>query len=124
MTETMKVTPGQFESAFGGILEEYLEDIRTAATEDVEAAAEVALKVVKEKSPVETRGYRNGWRVDMKNSGTDIQDAIIYNAKKPGLAHLLEKGHALRGGGRSNKHPHISTAAKLGMAELKRRLHE
>lgn len=55
----------------------------------------------------EHTGYADGWTTRYE-TGRYSQQGIIYNAKAPGLAHLLENGHALRNGGRSRAIPHIA----------------
>jgi hypothetical protein len=61
-----------------------------------------AVKKLKERSPVRTGAYAAGWR--RKKVGTA---QVIHNATHYQLAHLLEKGHAKRGGGRVAARVHI-----------------
>ena len=57
----------------------------------------------------ENTDYDKGWTTRFE-SGRLSSQGIIYNSKAPGLPHLLEHGHALRGGGRSHTDavPHIA----------------
>ncbi|MDM5195463.1 HK97 gp10 family phage protein [Bacillus hominis] len=67
--------------------------------EDMEVAKEEVsdnlVQELKQESPKKTGKYSKGWR--KKKDGNSI---IVYNALKPQLTHLLEKGHAKAGGGR------------------------
>ncbi|MGH1326594.1 HK97 gp10 family phage protein [Bacillus pretiosus] len=75
--------------------------------EDLEAAQEeVADNLVdglKQNSPKKTGKYRKGWRKKKEGKST-----IVYNALKPQLTHLLEKGHAKADGGRVPAQVHIA----------------
>lgn len=44
----------------------------------------------------------------------------IHNKAKPGLTHLLEKGHG--GPHPARAHPHIADAAQAGVDDLERRM--
>jgi hypothetical protein len=50
--------------------------------------------------------------------------AVIYNEKYPGLVHLLEKGHALRNGGRTAAKPHVAPVQEWMNEELRKRIKE
>lgn len=53
--------------------------------------------------------YRKGWRADRLNKKGQFRfDMVVHNKTHYRLAHLLEKGHALIGGGRTRKFPHIT----------------
>ena len=116
----MVVTLEELGGAIQAIVEEYKEDVNRAAEEDVQASAQVALDAVRGGSPTRTGKYAAGWAME-----PDAEDPIgrayrVYNRKKPGLAHLLEKGHGGPFPGRAI--PHIAPAAEAGMAELERRI--
>jgi len=54
------------------------------------------------------RKYSNGWMYKMGyGSNRWAASAVIYEGKQPGLAHLLEHGHAKVGGGRTSGKAHI-----------------
>jgi hypothetical protein len=71
---------------------------------------------LKRTSPEKTGDYRKGWRVKKKG-----KRYIVHNATDYQLTHLLEKGHAKRGGGRVNPQVHIAPAEdKANSAFLQR----
>ena len=49
---------------------------------------------------------------------SDSLELTVYSPKKYQLAHLLEKGHAKRGGGRTKAMPHIAPAEENAVKEL------
>lgn len=107
--------------AIFAIVEDYVGEVDDQLEEDVRASAEVARSAIAAGSPSRGRGgYAAGWR-----SEPDVEDMggkayRIYNKTKPGLAHLLEKGHG--GPHPAGAHPHIASGAQAGFDELERRL--
>lgn len=83
-----------------------LSEYTTEVTEELEKAKEDitkgGAKVLKRTSPKKSGDYAKGWRAKKVGNAW-----VIHNAKKPQLTHLLEKGHAKRGGGRVSGQPHI-----------------
>lgn len=65
----------------------------------------------------QTHDYRKGWRV--KRQGKKF---IVHNKTDYQLTHLLEKGHALRRGGRkigeTKEYPHIIPAAEIAIEDF------
>lgn len=59
--------------------------------------------------------YNRGWTV-MKTKRD--KKATVHNATDYRLTHLLEKGHALVGGGRTRAFPHIAPVAEKCEGEL------
>ena len=54
-----------------------------------------------------TGKYASGWTSQAETGRLSAQ-GTIYNGKLPGLPHLLEHGHANRGGGRTPGRVHIA----------------
>lgn len=68
---------------------------------------------------VRTGRYVRGWSYRRKKVGDEWQ-GVVYNKEVPGLAHLLEKGHAKVGGGRVEGREHIAPAAEDAFDEFSR----
>lgn len=99
-----KVTPDELASELSRSLVEWTNEV----AESIDAAANLVTKEllsdIREDSPGTGRAgsYKRGWsRKKLKYS------YVVYNRFKPWLTHLLEFGHARRGGGRVNCIPHI-----------------
>lgn len=108
------------------LMEEYASGVAADTKAEAKAVAKEAVKELKQTSP-EGPGSRKGHYKDGWSSKVEREDAVsinikVYNKKKPGLTHLLEKGHAKRGGGRVNGIPHIAPAEKQAAEEFEKRL--
>lgn len=89
-------------------LETYSDNVIKGVNESSEKVGEAAVKKLKATAPKRTGKYGRSWRIKtFKMYGQP--DTRIIHAAKPGyrLAHLLEHGHAKRGGGRVKAIPHI-----------------
>lgn len=65
------------------------------------------------------KSYNKGWKVmQTKTDKRYHRKATIHNATDYQLTHLLEKGHALRSGGRTQAFPHIAPVAAKCETEL------
>ena len=94
-----------FKASVDGILEKFSGDLSNALDEVIQEVAKEARKEVAARSPRKTGKYASGWKIE--NTGNRLGPSrTIYN-QRPGLPHLLEYGHALRGGGRTKAQPHI-----------------
>jgi hypothetical protein len=94
------------DEAIGSILEEYRDDITEATKQAVKVVANVAKEEVKAGSPVgkytKHKGrYKKGWAVKEETVSRLQAKAIVHNRTDYQLAHLLEKGHVLKRGGRT-----------------------
>lgn len=102
------------------LFKEYTEEV-TEGMEDVkEKVAKEGVKALKQTSPVGRRSrkkYKDGWRA--KKVGTAW---VVHNATNYQLTHLLEKGHALRQGGRTRAFPHIAPAEEMIIKDFEKRL--
>lgn len=93
-----------------------LDDVREPADESlktgVKAGAELARDEWQAGAPRGTGAYAKSIRYRVEGEGREVQ-AHVYSTK-PGLPHLLEKGHAKVGGGRTRAVEHIAPAADDG----------
>ncbi len=92
------------------ILRQYGDDVREVTRRMVKKSGNEArdqLKKVSPRRPKSNKHYADGWTVGDYTWSTLGAHVTVYNAKKPGLAHLLENGHANRNGGRTRAYVHI-----------------
>lgn len=93
------------------ILEEYEGDVELLNKETIKKIGQKGKQALQQKSRDTfggTGAYAAGWAVKVEEQNRAFAKATLYNAKLPGLPHLLEYGHAKRGGGRVSGRVHIS----------------
>lgn len=105
-----KVPIDRLTEACSKILAEYGENVQENVADIVKALSKEGAKTVKANARADFGGtgkYASGWKSRFDNGRLSAQ-GIIYNEKVPGLPHLLEHGHANRGGGRTPGTVHIA----------------
>lgn len=105
-------------------LTSYAEKSTKVVKTAVKETAEEIKKNISSNAPVGTRGkYAKSWRVK-KTGETDSSVSYIIHANKDGyrLSHLLEFGHAKRGGGRVGAKAHIKPAEEKGITSLEEKI--
>lgn len=115
-------------SELAKLMQEYSSEVLNEVKAEVKKVARETVKELKETSP-EGVGSRKGHYKDGWTSKTEVDTGTaisvrVHNKTKPGLTHLLEKGHAKRGGGRTRAFPHIAEAEKKAIQEYESRLKE
>lgn len=108
--------------ALEALCSDYVKDLDAQAREAVDAAAKVCESQLHDTSPRKTGKYAEGWTTTNDSDGLFGYALVVHNKSKPGLAHLLSKGHALRNGGFKPGDGHVEAAAESGIAELERRM--
>lgn len=108
------------------MMEEYAAEAASDVKAEAKAVAKETVKELKSNSPEDRdskkRHYKDGWASKVESENAVSIGIRVYNRKKPGLTHLLEKGHAKRGGGRVEGKPHISEAEKNAIKAYEERL--
>lgn len=92
------------------------------ATEDLKKAVQDAGNSVKKQisatAPKDTGAYAKSWAVKKVQETSDSLTVVVHSKNRYQLAHLLEFGHAKRGGGRVAGKPHIAPAEQAGIKKL------
>ena len=112
------------ERAVKDILQDYSVEVSKAAAEAVTEVTKEATKKLRQTSPKRKGRYAKGWASKVEKTTTTV-DATVYG--KTGtyqLAHLLENGHAKRGGGRVNGNTHIKPVEDWAISEVEKRIRE
>lgn len=93
---------------------EGLKEYADLASDDVKKAVRKAgntvRKEISENAPKDTGAYAKSWSVKKTKETSNSLEVTVYSKNRYQLAHLLEHGHAKRGGGRVAARPHIAQA--------------
>lgn len=91
-----------------------LEKYADVTTENVKKAVQKAGKTVRDEikasAPSDTGKYGKSWTVKTVRETSSSLELVVHSRNKYQLTHLLEFGHAKRGGGRVSARPHIANA--------------
>ena len=113
---------GQMADAIMEDLGKYAE----VAAVDMKTAVEDSAKLVKQRinssAPVRTGKYAKSWKTKVTKENANALVITVHSPTRYMLAHLLENGHAKRGGGRVPGSPHIKPAEKAGIEKLEQDL--
>lgn len=95
-------------------LREYSELADTAMKKAVRKTATSVKKEISENAPKDTGAYAKSWATQKVMENSHSLQMTVHSKNRYQLAHLIEKGHAKRGGGRVNGKPHIAPAEENG----------
>ena len=101
---------------------EGLQEYADVASEDVKTAVRKAGKNVKTEisanAPKRTGAYAKSWAVKTQKETANSLEVVVHSKNRYQIAHLLEHGHAKRGGGRVAGIPHIAPAEEKAVKQL------
>lgn len=111
----VKVNASDFAYEVNRILGEYQKGLYTQLEPTMRKTANETRKVLRSTSPKRTGKYGRGWEYELKVSSRLGGGSITLYDARPGLTHLLEKGHVTRNGmdrsyPATPAHPHIAAA--------------
>lgn len=89
------------EKAVKDILQDYSVEVARAAEEAVSEVTKEATKKLRQTSPKRSGKYGKGWASKVEKTATTAEATVYGKTGTYQLAHLLEHGHAKRGGGRN-----------------------
>lgn len=105
-------------------LSKYSQDVVEKINTSSEKVGKAAVDKLKATSPRRTGKYASGWAMKTEQAVGQPHRRIVYNKTKPQLTHLLEHGHAKRGGGRVEGKPHIRPAEEAVINDFVREVEE
>lgn len=101
---------------------EGLQEYADVASADVKTAVRKAGKNVKAEisanAPKRTGAYSKSWAVKTEKETAHSLEVVVHSKNRYQIAHLLEHGHAKRGGGRVAGIPHIAPAEEKAVKQL------
>lgn len=108
------------------IMDAYGEEVEKITEEAMATVAKSTASYLRENSPKQEQNggrYAQGWTQKKTGGKWGSVGYTVYNAKRPGLTHLLEHGHALANqyghyAGSAAANPHIKEAEEKGIEDL------
>ena len=125
MAKRRKIKGIDLEKAVADLLEEYgdaVYEVLEKSVKEVTDEARDKLKAVRNFAPNghPTGAYSADWVNDKNEVGRLKTQQVVHNEEHYRLTHLLEFGHANRGGGRTNAYPHIAPVNDWAQSEIVR----
>lgn len=99
-------------------LNEYADYAADEMKKAVKDATQSIKKDIQANAPKATGAYAKSWTVKTQKENSSSIDQVVHSRNRYQLAHLLENGHAKRGGGRVEGRPHIKPAEEKGKEQL------
>ena len=105
-----------------------LKEYADLATSDIKKAVRKAGNTVRKdisaNAPKDTGAYAKSWSTKKTKETANSLEITVYSRNRYQLAHLLEHGHAKRGGGRVAARPHIAKAEQNGIKEYENEINK
>ena len=99
-------------------LTEYAKLANADMKKAVKNASKTVRKEIQAGAPQKSGAYKKSWAVKTVRETANSLEMTVHSKNRYQLAHLLECGHAKRGGGRVSGKPHIAPAEQMGIEQL------
>lgn len=103
-------------------LTEYADVSTDLVKKSVQEVSKDVKKEISANAPKRTGAYKKSWAVKKTKETSNSLVMTVHSKNRYQLAHLLEHGHAKRGGGRVAAIPHIESAEANGIEALKSKI--
>ena len=105
-------------------LSEYAELADSAMKQAVRKTATKVKNEISANAPVKSGRYKRSWTAKKTKENSHSLQMTVHSKNRYQIAHLLEHGHAKRGGGRVDAIPHIAPAEAHGEEMLTQLIEE
>lgn len=95
-----------------------LKEYADLAMDTVKDVSKTVKKDIQANAPKRTGRYKKSWAVKKTAESSNSLTMTVHSKDRYQIAHLLEHGHAKRGGGRVAGREHIAPAEERGNREL------
>ena len=122
----IKLTGSELGKVVNDMLKGYGEEITKAVNEEIPVIAEQTAADINDRAHQENwvaNGYDKSWgveKLEQKRAGV----TYAVRSTMPWLPHLLEHGHAKRGGGRTRSFKHIEPAEQKAIQDIEAKITE
>lgn len=113
-----RVSVDQMADAITQSMSEYAELSNETIKKSVTEGGQFVKKDIQGGAPVKTGRYKKSWTVQKVKENANTLVVAVHSRDRYQIAHLLEHGHAKRGGGRVVAIPHIAPAEQRGAEEM------
>lgn len=103
-------------------LSNYANVTTTDLKKAVKKTGTVVRKEIQSNAPVQSGMYAKSWSVKRVRETSNSLEVTVHSKNRYQLAHLLEFGHAKRGGGRTVGKPHIAPAEEKAISVLEKEI--
>lgn len=103
-------------------LTEYADAKSDMVKQSVKDVSKEVRKEISANAPKRTGAYKRSWAVKKTNETSNSLTMTVHSKNRYQIAHLLEHGHAKRGGGRVVARPHIAPAEEHGVTLLEQKI--
>lgn len=113
-----RVRVDQIAEALAQTMAEYAELSNEVMKDCVAEVSRSVKKDIQGNAPIRTGKYQKSWAAKKVQENANSLTMVVHSRDRYQIAHLLEHGHAKRGGGRVQAVPHIAPAEQRGAEEL------
>lgn len=114
----LRVAVGELANAVMKELDDYAKLVTEDMKKAVKKAGTSVKKEIQANAPKDSGAYAKSWSVKNMKENSHALELTVYSRNRYQLAHLLEFGHAKRGGGRVPGRAHIAPAEEAGVKQL------
>ena len=121
----IKVSVDEMDQAISEQLQKYAGSITEDMKDSLRDSAKEIRRDISRNAPFRTGRYKKSWSVKIEEWSAGLYTiATVHSRDRYQIAHLLEKGHAKRGGGRVPGRAHIKPAEEAAVEKVQEGVEE